>query len=719
MQARATVRELARLWGVQESYRDTEGHLRKASDEALVAVTAALGAPIPETGATSAEIETAMAARRREIWRQVVDPVLVARDGVLRSVSLRVPQQGASGAALFEITGEDGTAVSTAGDVHLRRLSGMAGVDGTVQVQVQVPVGLRLPLGYHRLEVSAAGRSGSALVISAPSRAPDPAGERQWGVFAPLWALHSAHSVGMGDLGDLRDLLAFVGGLGGSLVATLPLLANFLDELFEPSPYSPVSRLFWNEAYLDLRAVPEVAASGEASALLAEAHRRLAVPGSGGGNGDPGLVDYRAVAAAKRGVLAAALRALEEGGRRREALEARAATKPALEAYATFRAACEHFRRPWTSWPQDARQGAFGPGEVPPETRAYHRFVQLLAEEQIQGVGAGTGASLLFDLPLGGHPAGFDVWAHQDLFVLRLTTGAPPDALNRGGQDWGNPPLHPDRLRSSGYAYPIACIRHLLAHSGALRIDHVMGLHRAYVLPRRDLAADGAYLRYHHEEAYALLCLEAHRAHGGAGALLVGEDLGTVPDYVRRAMASRGLLRCYVGQFAIEVDGLAGPGLRPVPSDTFATLNTHDVASFAAWWRAEDLDRGLGLGLFGPEQAAALGAERAEAREAVVAGLRRAGLLGGQGPGAPGAHAESEVFDAWLTWLGRSPARAVAVSLEDLWGERAPQNIPGTTTQYPNWRRRAAHSLESIRCMPSVVGRLQSMDHARQGGMTR
>ena len=716
MQARATVRELARLWGVQESYRDTEGHLRKASDEALVAVIAALGAPIPEAGATSREVEMAMGARRREIWRQVVDPVLVARDGVLPLVSLRVPQRQAAGAAVFKITQEDGTAVSVAREVEARRLSGLAGVDGAVQVQVPVSLGLRLPLGYHRLEVSAAGLSGSALVISAPSRAPEPAGGRRWGVFAPLYALHSAHSVGMGDLGDLRDFLAFVGGLGGSLVATLPLLATFLDELFEPSPYSPVSRLFWNEAYLDLGAVPEVSASGEVSALLAEAHRLLAVPDSGGGSGGSGMVDYRAVAAAKRGVLEAALGTLEAGGRRREALEALAATKPALEAYATFRAACEHFREPWASWPLDAQRGSFGPGEVPPDARAYHRYVQLLAEEQVRGVGVGTGASLLFDLPLGGHRAGFDVWAHQDLFLLRLTTGAPPDTLNRGGQDWGNPPLHPDRLRSSGYAYPIACIRHLLAHSGALRIDHVMGLHRVYVLPRRDLAADGAYLRYHHEEAYALLCLEAHRAQGGAGALLVGEDLGTVPDYVRRAMASRGMLRCYVGQFATDQAGLAGPGLSPVPSDTFATLNTHDVATFAAWWRADDVEQGRGLGLFTPEQAAALRAERAEAKDAVAAALRRAGLLGDDADAAP---AEDAVFDAWLTWLGRSPARAVAVALEDLWGERAPQNIPGTTSQYPNWRRRAAHSLESIRCMPSVVGRLQALDRARQDGMTR
>jgi len=718
VQARATVRELARLWGVQESYRDTEGHLRKASDEVLVAVTAALGAPIAEAGATSREVEAAMSARRREIWRQMVDPVLVAHDGVLASVSLRVPQRDAQGTARFQVTGEDGAAISVTGEVDVRHLTGMAGVDGAVQVQVQVPVRLRLPLGYHRLEVTAGGLSGSSLVIAAPSRAPtrapDGTRERLWGVFAPLYALHSAHSLGIGDLGDLRELLAFVGELGGSLVATLPLLATFLDELFEPSPYSPVSRMFWNEAYLDLGAVPEVAASPAASALLAGTAESLRIePGTG-----PGLVDYRGVAAAKRRVLEAALRAGPEpgepGGRRREALEALAAAKPQLDDYAAFRAASEYFQVPWTRWPLEAQAGRFRPAEAPPEARAYHRFVQLLAEEQIRGAVAGTGASLLFDLPLGGHPAGFDVWAHQDLFLLGLTTGAPPDSLNPGGQDWGNPPLHPDRVRSSGYAYPIACIRHLLAHSGALRIDHVMGLHRAYVLPRRGPAAEGVYLRYHPEEAYAVLCLEAHRAHGGAGALLVGEDLGTVPDYVRRAMASRGILRCYVGQFATETEGLTGPGLRPVPPDTFATLNTHDVAPFAAWWRAEDLDRGLSLGLFTAEQAAALGAERSEARQALVAALRRAGLLGGGGE----AESEGAVFDAWLTWLARSPARAVSVALEDLWGESAPQNIPGTTTQYPNWRRRAAYSLESIRCMPAVVGRLQTMDRARQDGVT-
>ncbi|HEU5002665.1 MAG TPA: 4-alpha-glucanotransferase [Actinomycetota bacterium] len=710
MQARATVRELARLWGVQESYRDTEGRIRKASDEALVAVAAALGAPIPEAGATTREVEAAMGARRREIWRQVVEPVLVARDGVLASVLLRVAQREASGTARFAITPEDGPVISVAGDLDVRHLSAMAGVDGAVHIQIQVPVRLRLPTGYHRLEVSAAGLSGSALIISAPSRAPSGHGDRLWGVFAPLYALHSAHSIGLGDLGDLHDLLEFIGGLGGSLVATLPLLATFLDEPLEPSPYSPVSRLFWNEAYLDLRAVPEVAASDAARAALEEAQRRFGIPDGP----DPGWVDYRAVAAAKRGVLEVALRSQGgTDGRRRGALEALAASRPALDAYATFRAACEHFRSPWPCWPGEAAAGRLGPGEVPPEARAYHRVAQLLTEEQIGGAVAGTGAALLFDLPLGGHPAGYDVWAHQDLFLRGLTTGAPPDALNRGGQDWGNPPLHPDRLRSTGYAYPIACVRHLLAHSGALRIDHVMGLHRAYVLPRRDLAGDGAYLRYHPDEAYAILCLEAHRARGGAGALLVGEDLGTVPDYVRRAMASRGILRCYVGQFATEEEGIAGPGLRPVPAETFATLNTHDVASFAAWWHGDDIDQARDLGLFTPEQAAGQATERSAAKAAVVVALRRAGLLeGGDDPASGEA-----VFDAWVAWLGRSPGRAVALALEDLWGERSPQNIPGTTSEYPNWQRRAAHSMESIRCMPMVVGRLQAIDRARRDGM--
>ncbi|GAC1365426.1 MAG: hypothetical protein NVSMB32_08950 [Actinomycetota bacterium] len=309
----------------------------------------------------------------------------------------------------------------------------------------------------------------------------------------------------------------------------------------------------------------------------------------------------------------------------------------------------------------------------------------------------------------------------RDAFLLGTTAGAPPDPLNASGQNWGNPPLHPEGIRRSGHAYTIASIRHLLNHSRVLRIDHVMGLHRLFVLPETGAPGDGAYVRYQADEGYAILCLESHRA----GTLIVGEDLGTVPAYVRTAMASHRIHRCYVAQWAIPSD--PARRLEPVPEDVIASINTHDMAPFAAFWRGIDIAERMKLGLLTQEQAHqdewCRGVDRAHLVEGLVAeGLLTPGEAGQAGeagapgeaggagaPGEAGEAREAEVLDAWLAWIARSPARVVLVTLEDLWAETASQNIPGTVDEHPNWRRQMALSLEQLRCADQVVGRLQNI----------
>jgi 4-alpha-glucanotransferase len=704
-----TLATLARLWDLQTSYRDAEGRLRHASREAVLALLAALGAPLDPARADRSAIAGAVAERERALWGEPLEPVLLAWDGQLRTVRLRQPA-GHSGRVSFTLEHEDGETERLRPAAEREWVAGLD-VGGQPFVELAVALERRLPLGYHRLRMESGKARAEALVIAAPRRAY--AGpERMWGVFSPAYALHSdtdGSGLGFGDVGDLRTLLRWVESLGGSLVATLPLLPTFLDAaLFEPSPYSPVSRRFWNEIYIDLAAVPEVTESPAARQALAEAEQALARAGA---LTSP-LVDYRRVAAAKRRVLeAAAARLLEAGSDRQGALAAFAAAHPDLDRYAAFRAACERFGGPWQSWPGAARGGQLTEAEAPPAARHYHRYVQFVADAQIAGASESAGAALLFDLPLGGHPAGFDVWADQGLFLDGVTTGAPPDPLNANGQDWGNPPVHAERARATGYAYPLACIRHLLAYSGVLRIDHVMGLHRIFCLPQ-GFTGDGAYLRSHAEEFYALFCLESHRARGGRGAMIVGEDLGTVPSYIRSAMRAHGIYRSYVGEFAIR-PGAAGSGaLETPPAASFASLDTHDLPPFAAFWRGTDIDEGVEIGVITEQQAAQRSRERAAQREQLAGALAAAGLLPAAGSGAPPS--EEEVLEAWLAWLAGSPARAVVITLDDLWGETGAQNLPGTVDEHPNWRRRAAKSIEAIRSTPTVVGRLTRINDARR-----
>jgi 4-alpha-glucanotransferase len=273
--------------------------------------------------------------------------------------------------------------------------------------------------------------------------------------------------------------------------------------------------------------------------------------------------------------------------------------------------------------------------------------------------------------------------------------------MNAKGQNWGNPPLDPEGVRAHGYAYVIDSIRRLMARSGVLRIDHVMGLHRLFVIPPGRDARGGVYIRYRPEENYAILCLESQRA----GTMVVGEDLGTVPPECRRAMPAHRVYGCHVAQWGIRENGLE----RPAP-DRVASIETHDMPPFAAWWRGIDITERLKLGLLTEEQAARDTTERERQRKLLVKALVREKLL--KRPKA-GVDPEAEVLGAWLAFLARTEARMVLVFLEDLWGETHSQNLPGTTNEHPNWRWRIPHSLEAIRSMPEVVGRLKLVHDLR------
>jgi 4-alpha-glucanotransferase len=454
----------------------------------------------------------------------------------------------------------------------------------------------------------------------------------------------------------MRLLAEWTAGLGGDLVGSTPLNAAFLDEPFEPSPYLPVSRLHWNELYVDPAATPEWEASARARELAGAAE-----PATEGR-----LIDYRAAMAAKRRVLEALLEAL--GGGRLDAFERQVADHPDLAAYARFRARCERERAGWRDW-----RDPDAPGDE--AAARYHAYAQWLCDEQLARVGE-AGAGPYLDMPLGVHPGGYDTWRFREVFADGISVGAPPDGFFGEGQSWGLAPLHPGRLREGGHAYPAACIRALCRHAAAARIDHVMGLHRMFWVPDGLPPTEGVYVRYPFEELYAVLCIESVRA----GTPLVGEDMGTVPAAVRRTMAAHGLLRIYAVQTEL---GEADPFDR-VPSEAMVGMNTHDMSTFARFWDDEGAADGR--------------------RDALRAALERRGHAVADGPAA---------LDACLLELAGSGASAELVSLEDMWWEREPQNVPGTTTENPNWRRLSRHGVNELDDVPGLTPRLRRVAAAR------
>jgi 4-alpha-glucanotransferase len=643
--------ELARAYGVQPSYTDASGKRVVTPPDGLLGALRALGVAVDGR----AGVERALRDRVRELDRRVVEPVVVAWDGRLRA-EVRVPRT-ARAAVELEDGGRLDVDLAPAGERRLRATARAA-----------------LPTGYHALVVETRGSTTRSTVFAAPTRAPAiPPGS--WALFAPLYGVRADGDWGIGSFTELRDLDAWAGERGARMLNTLPLLSSFLDEPFEPSPYSPASRLFWNEVFVDVERVGELD-DGVAVAGTAR-------PGGRVRGAD--LVDYRAVAAAKR----AALEPLAERFFEREqpgAYRRFLAENTEVRDYARFRAEVDRRRTWWGAWPPAARDGRLrGAPELDPAGR-YHLYAQWLAREQLAEVGErakARGRGLYLDLPLGVNGASYDVWRHRSAFAVDSSAGAPPDLFFSGGQDWGFPPLHPERIREDGYAYPRAAIANLLRYASALRIDHVMGLHRLYWIPRGVEARHGAYVGYHAEEWYALLSIEAHRA----GAAVVGEDLGTVPGYVRRAMRRHRFHTSYVIQF--EADPQTRE-LRDPPAGSAASLGTHDLPAWAAFWSGDDVRLFGELGLLDPGDAGRRGDERSGIREAIVEGLRARGLLAGRSADA------TAILEAALRFLGRSDAALAIVALEDLWLEERPQNVPGTAAERPNWRGRLRLTLDEL-----------------------
>ncbi len=698
------LRRLALLYGVQTAYYDVSRHRQVAPAEALLAMLRSLGAPLQDLR----DAPSAWRERRQRQWQRILEPVSIAWDGA-PLVQVRLPSAIADANLSCRLQMETGEHQDWRWrGADLRVLDG-AEAEGARYSVRQLTLSLSLPAGYHRLTVEVMGRREEALIISAPLRAYTPAekpAKRMWGAFLPLYALHTQRSWGSGDFSDLEALLSWVGEMGGGVVATLPLLAAFQGETSDPSPYIPASRLLWNEFYVDVNRVPELSGCPSAQAMLASS----SFQGQMEALRSSPLVDYHKGMALKRQVLSEMCRCLfARPSARLESLRRFAEANPVVEDYARFRAVGEKQHCSWRSWPHSLRDGALKEGDYDEEDRRYHLYAQWLAHQQVAGLSAKAkekGVQLYLDLPVGVHADGYDTWRWRDVFIPDVSIGAPPDVVFTRGQDWESPTLHPEKIREQGYQYTIAYLRHHLRHAGILRVDHLMGLHRLFCIPKGMEASQGVYLRYRPEEFYAILSLESHRHR----AVIVGEDLGTVPSYVRPAMKRHGLHRMYVLYYELAASPRRPP---PVPRDSVASLNTHDMPPFAAFWQGQDVEERLKLGLVDKASAEKERQASRRMRKALTAFLREWGW-------PKGSKADTAaVLQAFLALLAASRARLLLVNMEDLWLETQPQNVPGIKREYPSWRRKARYGLEEFCRMPQVIDTLRMIDGLRQKGVQR
>lgn len=667
---------LATAHGVDTGYEDDEGVWRPAPTASVRAALRVMGIPCD----TDEEVARALREVEEEQWRELVPACTVLREHEARTLTLHPPPGARVTALLRTEAGEVRDLpppVAQTGEVVTLR-------DGDERVAALLDLPSELTLGYHEVEASvlasdgAVASRGTGHVIVVPPACPgrDHVG-RSWGWMLQLYALRSERSWGMGDLRDLEELLRWGAGIGADFALINPLHAAAPVLPQESSPYYPSSRRFVNPIYL---AMPEPSRLPSNGGM--ESARRAGERARSGNREDH--IDRDRVFAAKSAALEATFAELEPA--EVADLDAfRRGEGEALEDFATFCVLAEEHGLPFQDWPtglrhpRSAEVAAFRAERG--DRIAYHCWLQQLCDEQLRAmqesaIAAGASLGVIHDLAVGVDKGGADAWALQDDLALGVSVGAPPDAFNQQGQDWQQPPLLPNRLRLTGYAPFREMLAAVLRHAGGIRIDHVLGLFRIFWIPEGSSPVDGTYVRYPTSDMLGILALEATRA----GAIVIGEDLGTVAPGVREALADQQVLSSSVLYF--ERDPHADRPRRSADyrADTLASVTTHDLPTAAGWWSGVDVELRVELGLLGEGSSPA--GERAQKREAIGEMeqlLRDEGLLGDD----PGL---DERIEAMHAFLARTPARLVAVNVADVVGDERQPNMPGTVDEYPNWR---------------------------------
>jgi (1->4)-alpha-D-glucan 1-alpha-D-glucosylmutase len=527
---------------------------------------------------------------------------------------------------------------------------------------------------------------------------------RVWGLSIQLYSLRSRRNWGIGDFTDLAALVDVVAAAGGDFIGLNPLHALFPDNPAHISPYSPSHRAFLNVLYIDVEAVPEFAASTAARSRLASAdfQARLAALRA------TAVVDYSGVAEAKFAILPLLFEQFKKTGDRQTFADWRTQQGKTLERHARYEALQAHFRKTqgawgWPAWPEEYHdpdaQAVTDFATTHADAVSYSAWLQWIADAQLAAVAAhakkcGMAIGLYQDLAVGANSGGSEVWSWQSVFSMGASTGAPPDELNLLGQDWGLPPFVPHRLQAVGYAPFIDILRANMKHAGALRIDHVMGLTRLFWVPPDTPATEGAYVHYAFDD---LLGLVAHESLRNA-CLVIGEDLGTVPEGFRERLFEAGVLSYHPliferypdGQFHLPAD---------MPRQALVAASTHDLPTLAGFWRGVDLDVRTQLMLFpSDELRQRLITERDWDRGRLLWALERADLLPAGVSKDPAAMPEllPAVVAAIHAYLARSPAMLLVVQPEDLFGLVEQINVPGTLEdQHPNWQRKLPLPIEN------------------------
>ena len=699
----AVLARLASAAGIAAEWWDVGGSRHDVSPDTKRALLDAMG-----LGATSTEDARARLVEIAEGGgRGPLPATLITTEGTPGTIELTLDAATGGAKHWLHIAHEDGTRADYPIDTAALPARTLTGADGRQRIRRNVALPA-LPCGAHQLFLDDDCDHVSTLIVAPPRcHTPDDvaAGARRFGLAAHLYALRRPDDQGIGDFTTLAEAVRATARAGGTLLGLNPLHALFSVDRDRASPYHPSDRRFVDPIYIDVERVTDFESSREARAVLSANRRALAALTA------RDEVDYGAVWQAKRAVLDACfatfLRRPDDDSLAVEFAAFVNEGGAALRNFAAFETiAAAHPRLPWQRWPAALRSpGAPHVAEFAlqhPRDVRFACYLQWQADRQLHAVAgqaraAGLVHGLYRDLAVGTAADGAEAWSNADGLALGVSIGAPPDPFSPAGQVWDLPPAIPHRLAASAYA----CFRELLAanmrHAGALRIDHVMGLSRLFWVPDGGRAGDGAYVAYPFDDLLAVLALESRRAR----CVIVGEDLGTVPDGLRERLAAADVLSYRVLWFERDRDGFRAP--ERYPAKSAACVATHDLPTIAGWWSGADIDEKTSLGLLSADAALAERAARAADRQSLVRALARESRPGDPHLDAAAPH-DAAITAAVHRYVAATPSEFVLFQADDLAGETVAQNLPGTDRERPNWRRRT--SVVAARLWDTRTGRL-------------
>lgn len=669
--------QLAKLNGISTSYIDQLGTYVEIRDEVLVSVLAALGVDASSDEAIAASYELT----KQRIADTLVEPTIVKFIGKEATTPIRAKGHDVTLRLLLE----DGTRYEGNLCMYLAPQT-----DGSLTLTLPDDI----PAGYHTLRVNAGPLHGEARLICAPARVPLPpavAEKQRWGWMAQMYSIRSAESWGVGDYGDLKLLLTDAAEKShADFMLINPIHATAPVEPLEPSPYLPESRRFMNVTYIRPQDIEEYAGLDEAA--LAEVERLHAEVAPANDNADE--LDINSAWWHKRQALQLVFK-VPRSAERQAAFEAfKEAAGPDLRAFAAWSVAFQVWGAPWEgTWFAETNRDSPEVAELMRDHADmvdFECWLQWIADEQVTAAQtaareSGMALGLMQDMAVGVHSLGADVWWNPERFAVgSVTVGCPPDFYNQQGQDWGQPPFNPNYLAKTGYGVYREMVHNMFSHAGAVRIDHVLGLFRLWWIPQGEGARGGAYVTYDYEAMIAILTIEASRVNG----LVVGEDLGTVPDYVRTVLAEHGLLGCAVEWFARVDDSPNAGDPYADPADyrkyALASVTTHDLPPTAGYLQFEHVKLREELNLLtGPVEE--FQASATAERQAMLDRLVESELITPEIAADVDDHIQ-EIVEAMHKMLLRSPSVLLQAALVDGVGETRSQNQPGTSSEYCNWR---------------------------------